>query len=192
MKGCLPSPVFVIPKICYSNSATVRAVRAMVWQGKGTEGRVKQTWDCNICGKLMRGGVLLSIPTRYWWKITSLEAPGKRQSGTAQKTNCSKIFGRWSRALRREKLVPWKGASWQFLGLGSGESWLHTPFTPSWWMAQPGQADSLLSEGAQHSHSPQSRWQWPCPGWHLVLVNTGRHCLSFTRAFLSMKGLKGL
>lgn len=52
------------------------------------------------------------------------------------------------------------------------------------WHSQA-KADSILSRGAQLSHSPQSRW-------HLVWVNTGRYCLSFTRAFLSIKGLKGL
>lgn len=60
-------------------------------------------WDCNISGELMRGGVLLSIPTRYWRKIASLGAPEKHQSGTVQNKRCSKIFGRWSRALRRRK-----------------------------------------------------------------------------------------
>lgn len=95
-------PVFPC-EIYYSNAAAVRAARAMVWQGKGTEGMVKQTRDCNICGELMGGGVLLSIPTRYWWKTASPGAPGKHQSGTAQKTKCLKILGSWSRALRRWK-----------------------------------------------------------------------------------------
>lgn len=120
----------------------------------GTQGRGKQPRDCDICGELMRGGVLLSIPTRYRWKRASLGAPGKRQSGTTQKMRCSKIFGRRAQLEQSPKkvktsLLPQRGflaSPGSRVGCRSGEGRLRTTIRsfpedgtawPRWISARP-------------------------------------------------------
>lgn len=168
-KGCLPSLVrFVIqlqPQLGLPGRWCDREVL-------GTQGRAKQPQDCDVCSELMRGGVLLSIPTRYQWKMPSLGAPGKHQSRTTRKMRCSKIFGRRAQLEQSPEkvkisLLPAKGLpgnSWIQAGMQVGQRPAphHHPLLPGG-QHSLAKADFSPSDGAQHSRSPQSRQQWPCP-----------------------------
>lgn len=176
-KGCLPPPgrsvIQMPPQFGLPGRWCDR-------KGLGTQSRAKQPRDCDIGGELVRGEVLLSIPRRYRWMMASLGAPGKRRSGTTQKTRCAKIFGgrtelEQSPGKVESSLVPTNGL-------------------PSSSRTQDGMPVGRGTAPHHHGLLPggqlQSRQRWPCAGQRLVSVSTVRYSLSFSRAFLSIKGLK--